>query len=293
LGILVEITLFFAYFFALLIYCSTALLLFFSMFDEPKEDPAENPLDPKDRAKEKSDEFRMHAELAAVFEGHRKFDAKAIGGLDPELARDVQRGMGRLEKSKSADSPVLPEPSAAEAAKLLNLPTTRGLSTNDYHIHRRPGEVMIVRWLGGQEVETFYDRIQAHFDAAMNGYREEEHQAHEWKKDPQTLAYLAALDAVEVKMADRYLRDIIRKHNLFVLSTQSADEINIAYLADHVMGLSAAEIVGRASAPPEEPTEQDLAWFFKLFSLRGISEGVERMCFFAYLQKSDDEFGDD
>lgn len=263
------------------------------MFDEPNEGPAEHPIDPTDRAREKSDEFRMHAELAAVFEGCRKFDAQLLLGLDPQVARDIQRSFGRLEKSKSADSPVLPEPSATEAAGLLNLFKTRGLSTNDYHIHRRPGEVMLVRWLHGNQVETFYERMQAHFDAALNEYREEERQTHEWKQDPQTLAYLAALHAVEVRMADRYLRDVIRQNNVFVLSTQMADEINIAYLSDYVMGVSAADIVGPASAPPADPTEPDLAWFYKLFSLRGIGDGIEQMCFFTYLQRSDDAFESD
>jgi hypothetical protein len=171
----------------------------------------------------------------------------------------------------------------------LNLARARGLSTNDYHIHRRPGEVMIVRWLAGGEVETFYERVQAHFDAALEGCKEDERQAHEWKQDASTQAYLEALDKVEMRFAERYLRDPIRQHNLFVLSTQTADEINIAYLCDYVMGVPAAELVGGASAPPaEEPTEQDLAWFFKLFSLRGLVEGEERMCFFTYLQKSDE-----
>ena len=262
------------------------------MFDEPNESPAERSVNPAERAREKSDEFRMHAELAAVFEGRRKFDAELLPGLDAEVARDVQRGVGRLEKAKSADSPVLPEQSAGDAAALLDLPSARGLSTNDYHVHRRPGEVMIVRWLAGEQVETFYGRLQAHFDAALEGCREDERQAHEWKQDPEAKAYLAALDAIEVRMADRYLRDVIRKHNLFVLSTQAADEINIAYLCDYVMGVPAAEVVGAASAPPDEPTERDLAWFFKLFSLRGMKDGTERMCFFTYLQKSDDSFGD-
>jgi hypothetical protein len=263
------------------------------MFDDPHEDPSENPLDPGDRAKEKSDEFRMHAELAAVFEGPRKFDAQLLPGLDPEIARQIQRGMGKLEKAKSPDSPILPPTLAADASELLNLPQTRGLTTNDYHIHRRPGEVMIARWLAGAEVETFYERIQAHFDAAMTAFREDERTSLAWKQDPKTLAYLAALDSLEVKMPERYLREFIRQHDLFVLSTQTADEINIAYLSDHIMGRSAAEIVGRTSAPPEGPSEQELAWFFKLFSLRGIGDGVERMCFFAYLQKSDDGFGED
>ena len=260
-----------------------------TMFDEPNEEPAERAFDPADRAKEKSDEFRMHAELAAVFEGCRKFDAGLYPGLDVEIARGVQRSMARLEKAKDANSPVLPASSAADAAALLDLYKARDLSTNNYHIHRRPGEVMIVRWLEGDQVETFYERIQAHFDAALTGFRDGERTSHEWKQDPKTLAYLAALDAVEVKMADRYLRDAIRQHNLFVLSTQAADELNIAYLSDYVMGVSAADIVGPASAPPDEPEEKDLAWFFKLFSLRGTVEGTERMCFFAFLQKSDDE----
>ena len=69
---------------------------------------------------------------------------------------------------------------------------------------------------------------------------------------------------------------------------QSADELDILHLCDYVMGVEAAEIVGKASAPPEEPTERDRGWFFKLFSLRGVSEGEERMCFFAFLQKADD-----
>ncbi len=93
-------------------------------------------------------------------------------------------------------------------------------------------------------------------------------------------------------MAERYLREIIRTHKIFVLSTQSADELNIAYLADYIMSVPVEEIVGAKSVPPNEPTEADLAWFFKLFSLRGVVDGVERMCFFTFLQKSDDGFGE-
>ena len=133
---------------------------------------------PATRAREKSDEFRMHAERAAVFEGHRKFDAQVLAGLDPELAREIQRTIGRLEKSKTPDSPIVPEPSAADAAGLLNFAKMHGLSTNDYHVHRRPGEVMIVRWLEGEQVETFYERIQAHFDVALEGDKEDERQSH-------------------------------------------------------------------------------------------------------------------
>ena len=261
------------------------------MFDEPQEDPTEQTFNPADRAKDKSDEFRMHAELAAVFEGPRKFDAQIVANLDLDLARQIQRTMAKLEKAKPPDSPVLPENVMPEAAGLLNLASDKGLSTNDYHVHRRPGEVIIVRWLEGEQVQTYYERIQAHFDAAMEGYKEDEKQAHEWKQDPQTIAYLKALDAIEVKMEERYLRELIRKAHLFVLSTQAADEININYLADHIMSIAAAELVGSASAPPEDaPTERDLAWFFKLFSLRGVRADIEQMCFFTFLQKTEDTF---
>jgi len=259
------------------------------MFQEPNESPSEPPGDPAERAREKSDQFRMHAELAAVFEATRKFDAVIMPGLDAKVAREIQQAIGKLEKSKTPDSPVLPASSASDAAALLDMPKMRDLSTNDYHIYRRPGEVMILRWLAGDEVEAFYSRLQAHFDAAIEGCREDERQSLEWKQDPQTRAYLESLDALNIRMAERYLREPIRAQNWFVLSTQSADEINIAYLADYLMSVSPAEIVGEASAPPLDPTESDLAWFFKLFSLRGVKDSVEQMCFFTYLQKANDE----
>jgi hypothetical protein len=59
------------------------------------------------------------------------------------------------------------------------------------------------------------------------------------------------------------------------------------------MGVDPAELVGQASAPSEAPTERDRAWFFKLFSLRGEHKQTERMCFFTFLQKADDTFGND
>jgi hypothetical protein len=64
--------------------------------------------------------------------------------------------------------------------------------------------------------------------------------------------------------------------------------MDILHLCDFIMGIPAAEVVGEASAPPDEPTERDPAWFFKLFSLRGMRQGKEQMCFFTYLQKSDE-----
>jgi hypothetical protein len=261
-----------------------------SMFDEPDElNPAEKALDPIERAREKADEFRLHAELCAVFEGTRKFNA-SIQRLDANLAREIQVTMAKLEKSRSPQHPVLPEKSIDAAKALLDSPSSQKLSTNDYHIYRRPGEVMIVRWLAGDEVESFYTRFQAHFDAAMNQYREEERQSLGWKQDAQTLSYLDALDALSIKVEERYLRPIIREHDVvFVLSTHAADELDILHLSDAIMGVDAADIVGQASAPSsDQPTEQERAWFFKLFSLRGTVDKREAMCFFAYLQKSDE-----
>ena len=259
------------------------------MYEEPEERPADRVTSAADRARTKSDEFRMHAELAAVFEAHRKFEVGIHTNLPADLAREIQRTVGRLEKARSAESPLLPEAVKAEAAGLLNMPEGKGLETNDYYIHHRPGEVMIVRWLRGEEVETYYGRLQAHFDAALEGYRDDERSALGWKQDPTSAAYLEALEKIDVKMAERYLREPIRQHGLFVMSTQVADEINIAYLCEDIMGASTERVVGEASAPPMDgATEQDLAWFFKLFSLRGVREGVEEMCFFAYLQKTEE-----
>jgi len=147
------------------------------MLEEPDEAPTEHPVDPLTRAREKFDEFRMHAELAAVFEGRRKFDAEILPNLDANLAREIQRTIGRLEKSRSPEHPILPPQSASDAIALLNFPQTRDLSTNDYHLHRRPGEVMIVRWLAGDEVEPFYGPFQANFNAALNQNRKEERQS--------------------------------------------------------------------------------------------------------------------
>lgn len=266
------------------------------MFDEPDDDAGaprqeDVPRDPAQRAKEKADEFRMHAELAAVFEGPRKFDA-ALVPLDAQLAREVQRGVAKLEKAKSPDTPVLLDSAAADAAGILGLANERGLSTGDYHVYRRPGEVMIVRWLEGEQVETFYERAQAHFDVGLGDFRQEERATHEWRQDPKVLAYLDALDKLDVRMAERYLRDAIRNHKVTVLSTVTADEMDVLHLTDYLMGVSPADLVGAASAPPsDDPTERDRAWFFKLFSLRGVTpEGVERMCFFTYLQKAEDTF---
>jgi hypothetical protein len=196
--------------------------------------------------------------------------------------------MARLEKSKKPDSPILPPASAADA--LLNLSNVENLSSNDYHIYRRPGELMIVRWLEGDQIDRFYERLQAHFDVALDDFKNEQREAFGWKQDPKMTAFLESLDKVEIKMAERYLRDVIKKHNVFILSTLTADEMDIMHITETVMGVEPAEVVGDAASPPDDPTESDRAWFFKLFSLRGIIEGKERMCFFAYLQKAAEEW---
>ena len=54
------------------------------------------------------------------------------------------------------------------------------------------------------------------------------------------IAYLDALDKVRIDMAQRYLRPQIKQHKLFVLSTQTADELDILFLSDYVMGSDAA-----------------------------------------------------
>jgi hypothetical protein len=260
--------------------------------DERRDElPDEKPQSPEAMAGEKADEFRMHAELAAVFEGHRKFAAEMLPGLKPDFARGLQKSFGQMEKAKVPEHPVLVADQAiAEAKLVLGFAAENDLTTNDYHIHRRPGEVMILRWLGGEQIETFYERMQAHFDAALEGHKEDEREAHAWKKDAKKTAYLEALEKIQLKMSERYLRDVIRQHNLFVLSSQMTFELNIAYLCNTIMGIPTEQLVGEPSAPPSDPADSDLAWFFKLFSLRGMREKEERMCFFTFLQKSDETF---
>jgi hypothetical protein len=259
------------------------------MFDDPTDDPTERAIDPAQRARDKSDEFRMHAELCAVFEGCRKFDARINPTLSAEVARECQKLVARIEKSRLDGAPVISAAAEAKARRALTLNDTAGLATNDYHVYRRPGETMIIRWLTGDEVDRYYQRLQAHFDAALTQFREDERQALGWKQDESIAAYLDALDKVEIKMPDRYLRSIIQTHRVFVLSTHTSDEMDILHLCETIMRISPAEVVGGASAPPEDsPTEQDRAWFFKLFALRGIVENLERMCFFTYLQKTDE-----
>src|SRR5438270_679998 len=100
------------------------------MFDEPEETPQDRPFDPLERAKASCDEFRMHAELAAIFEGVRKFEARILPTLSPEIARETQRTVARLEKSRLPDTPVIAPEIAPLAAQLLDLPDANEISTN-------------------------------------------------------------------------------------------------------------------------------------------------------------------
>src|SRR4051794_9583767 len=157
------------------------------MFDEPEESPGERVVDPAQLAKDKTDEFRVHAEVCAVFEGPRKFEAE-IRRLKDDVARDIQKRMARLEKAKKPDSPILPPESAADAAELLKL-SGEQFSTNDYHIYRRPGEVMIMRWLEGEQIDSFYERLQAHFDVALDDFKNEQREAFGWKQDTKMTSF--------------------------------------------------------------------------------------------------------
>jgi hypothetical protein len=264
------------------------------MYDDPDDQQkSETASDAQTRAAEKAEELRQHAEIAAIFEGPRKFDAE-LHDLNAETARDVQRRLAKLAKAKQAGShqlgAVLPPELFDEAAHLLDLHETSELPTNDYHIYRRPGEVMIFRWLANEdEISSFYERMQAHFDAALEGTIEDE-EGNAWKNDETASAYRKALEALQYDTAGRYLREPMRKHDLFVMNTLSADAINILFLTDSVMGTGPAAVVGDAFSPPDNASESQLSWFFKLFSLRGSVEKAEKMLFFAFLQKTDDEF---
>lgn len=260
-------------------------------FAPSDETPPELASSAKTRASEKVEELRMHAELAAIFEGTRKFNAEILPDLTFDTARDIQKAVAQLERSRMDQAPQVIDPASEHyphAARLLSFSDTHNLSTNDYHVHRRPGEVMIARFLSGEQLDTFYTRLQAHFDAGREGTLEDERSESAWKSDPNTTAYLDALEATTLNLPERYLRPLVQEHTLFALSTQTADEINIAFLTDHIMNVTPAELLGPHSAPPDNPTDSDLAWYFKLFMLRGKVGDSERALFFTFLQKTDD-----
>lgn len=260
------------------------------MYDDPDERKDDRAVAPETRVAEKLDELRIHADLCAIFEGTRKFDAQVKTEIDSDLIRDVQQIVAKLEKSKRPGKPFLTPARALGASSLFASLEEQGVSTSDYHVLRRPGEVMIVRWIKGEQVETFYKRLQAHMDVAIKQTREDERQALGWKNDPSTNAYLDALDVAELDMQKWWMRDLLKDHELATVRTQTADEISITYITDFIMGVGAAALVGEEFAPSSGADDSELAWFFKLFSLCGANEGVEHIVFFVFLQKTEDEF---
>lgn len=260
------------------------------MYDDPDERKDDKASGPETRLKEKLDQLRIHADLCAIFEGTRKFDAQVKTDVDSNLVRDVQQIVAKLEKSKKPGKPFLTPARALGAATLFASLEEQGVSTSDYHVYRRPAEVMIVRWIRGEQVDTFYKRLQAHMDVAIKQTREDERQALAWKNDPDTNAYLELLDVAELDMQLYWMREVLRDHELATVRTQTADEINISYIADFIMGVGPAELVGEEFAPSSGADDSELAWFFKLFALCGTREGEEHIVFFVFLQKTDDEF---
>lgn len=259
------------------------------MFDDSHEARDDTGHDPTTRLREKLAELRMLAELAAVFEGPRKFNATLRPNLSFEHARQFQQAIARLEKSKQAGVPVLPPDKWPDATALLQLPEQLGLAPGDYHLHRRPGEVMLLRWLDDTLAKLFFQRMQAHFDVALQQAREDERQALGWKQDPGVARYLDELDKARFDMDDHYARKAVRL-GACVLSTITTDDMNIVFLADHLMGVEPADLVGAASAPEDQFDESKLGWYFRLFSLRAPVQQGERLLFFAFLQRSDDPF---
>jgi hypothetical protein len=260
------------------------------MYDDPEERKDDNADAPDTRLKEKLDGLRIHADLCAIFEGTRKYDAQVRTDVDTNLIRDVQQIVAKLEKSKTPGKPFLTPARALGATSLFESLDEQGVSTSDYHVYRRPGEVMIVRWIKGDQVDTFYERLQAHMDVAIKQTREDERQALAWKNEPATNEYLEKLDEAELDMQKWWMRDLLRDNELATVRTQTADEINISYLADFIMGVGAEAIVGKEFAPPSGPDDAELSWFFKLFALCGSKDGVEHIVFFVFLQKTEEEF---
>ena len=270
------------------------------MYDEP-DNPGEGKQDdvaaaPQQRVAEKVESLKTHSQLAAVFEGHRKFGHEVNVGLDSGVARDVQKSVAQLEqaKLKLSKGPLLPPESFDQARDLLTKPAELKLACGDYHVYRRPGETMIMRWLDGEQTDVFYERLQAHFDAALAQTQEDERNTHGWRGDEETTSYLDLLDNAKQDMPAWFLRPIIKQHRFYVLSTITADEMNIDHLAGYLMGITAAELVGSESAPggdynEEGPSDADKAWYFKLYCLRGMPGQQERMCYFAFLQKASDD----
>lgn len=253
----------------------------------------ESPAQPTQRARERIDEIRMYAELGAIYEATHKFDADILP-LSGNDARDFQQAVAKLARQKVENSSLIQPQATADALGLLKRAIELG--TNDYHLARKPGEVILLRSLQGPEVDQFYDRMEAHLKAGIEGLREDEEQALAWKDDPDTRAYLKALADPVDPMATRYARPIVQQHPVAILSTWTADEISISYLVESIMQRNISDVVDPSNIPEDGMDESQLAWFFRLFSLRAApldpdtKQRTEHMLFFTFLQKTDDDF---
>lgn len=268
------------------------------MFEDDADDAPARRTDPEQAAKDKLEELRMYAELAAVFEGPRKFDQAFRRDLPLDLAQRLQRGLLTLERARPGQSQLIPAEHISLARELLAAHDTAGLTCGDYHAAVRPGQVLIARWIQGGDFDTFHERLSDHFDAMLAGHIEDEESARRWLGDSTLPKYLQSLKKHKPNLPERYLWAFIRSGGVpACLSTHTADELNIAFLAETVMGLTVGEIVGQQAALAVSddddaawPDESDLAWYFKLFLLRGTVEQVPTACFFAFLQKTGDDW---
>ena len=269
------------------------------MFDDDADEAPARRTDPEQAARDKLEELRMYAELAAVFEGPRKFDHDLRRDLPSDLAQRLQRGMLTLERARPNQVQILPDEQVPLARELLSANDPAGLTCGDYHACVRPGQVVMARWIRGEDFDVFHERLLAHFDAMLAGHIEDEESARAWQGDPSLPKYLESLEKFKPNLADRYLVAFVRSGRVpACLSTHTADELNIAFLAETVMGLSVPEVVGpqAGAATSDEddddayPDESALAWYFKLYLLRGTVERVPTACFFAFLQKTSNEW---
>jgi hypothetical protein len=101
------------------------------MYEDENDNPVEKAKDIQTRAHEAVNQFRLHAEIAAIFEGTRKFDAAIRPDLSADVAREIQRAMAKLEKSLEPNIPIIPPIQNAIAADALNAHHSYDLPTND------------------------------------------------------------------------------------------------------------------------------------------------------------------
>jgi hypothetical protein len=247
---------------------------------------------PKQRLAQTLAALKQHAEFAAMYEGPRKFGDAVRPDLDAELARSIQQRVAKVA-SKIGPGPLVNASQQTLARELLRLHTAEGLAPRDYFIYRRPGEVMMVRWLAGDDVSTYHQRMQAHFDVALKQTQADEREKLAWRNDEKDNAYLELLDEATFEMSHYTAREIVTRSKMAVMSSLMADAVHIGFLCEQVMGVSAAEVVGAAFSPPADAGDEEVSWFYRHFSLRGVLDEVEAVMNFTFLQKTSDDWFDD